>query len=66
MDIWEKAMEGIHMKSKIKELAYQLKADVCGIGSIDRFKDAPTGFMSPQVRDSTLTINGQWSPKGVV
>jgi len=44
MDIWEKAMEGIHMKSKIKELAYQLKADVCGIGSIDRFKDAPTGF----------------------
>lgn len=28
----------------IKNLAYSFGADVCGIGSIDRFKDAPNGF----------------------
>ena len=28
----------------IKEMAYSLGADVCGIGSIDRFKEAPKGF----------------------
>lgn len=32
------------MKNKIKNLAYSLDADVCGIGSIDRFKEAPKGF----------------------
>lgn len=28
----------------IKNLTYSLGADVCGIGSIDRFNDAPKGF----------------------
>lgn len=28
----------------IKNLTYSLGADVCGIGSIDRFKEAPKGF----------------------
>ena len=28
----------------IKNMAYSLGADVCGIGSIDRFKEAPKGF----------------------
>lgn len=32
------------MKNEIKELAYQLGADVCGIGSIERFENAPPGF----------------------
>ena len=32
------------MEKSIKELLYKLDADVCGIGAIDRFKEAPEGF----------------------
>ena len=32
------------MKNEIKELIYSLGADVCGVGAIDRFADAPQGF----------------------
>ena len=32
------------MEKFIKEHAYKLGADVCGIGSIDRFENSPTGF----------------------
>lgn len=32
------------MINKIKNFTYSLGADVCGIGNIDRFKDAPKGF----------------------
>lgn len=32
------------MERKIKEMAYQLGADVCGIGSINRFENASAGF----------------------
>lgn len=28
----------------IRNLTYSLGADVCGIGSIDRFEEAPKGF----------------------
>ena len=32
------------MEKFIKETAYQYGADVCGIGNIDRFENAPTGY----------------------
>lgn len=32
------------MELNIKEKAYMLGADVCGIGNIDRFENAPEGF----------------------
>lgn len=32
------------MENYIKAAAYKLGADVCGIGIIDRFKNAPAGF----------------------
>lgn len=32
------------MEKYIKDVAFQLGADVCGIGSIERFADAPKGF----------------------
>lgn len=33
------------MKSlEVKQLAYELGADLCGIASIDRFDDAPKGY----------------------
>lgn len=31
-------------KDKIKEIAYSLGADLCGIASIDRFSEAPKGY----------------------
>lgn len=31
-------------KEKIKEIAYSLGADLCGIASIDRFAEAPKGY----------------------
>lgn len=32
------------MEKFIKETAYRYGADVCGIGNIDRFENAPTGY----------------------
>ncbi len=32
------------MECYIKETAYRLGADVCGIGSVDRFEDTPAGY----------------------
>ena len=29
---------------EVKEIAYSLGADLCGIAPVERFKDAPTGF----------------------
>ena len=31
-------------KDKIKEIAYSLGADLCGIASVDRFSEAPKGY----------------------
>ena len=28
----------------VKNMAYALGADLCGVASVDRFKDAPKGF----------------------
>lgn len=55
------------MESKIKELACQFGADVCGIGSIDRFKDAPAGFSPLDIFDKTKSVIaiGVALPKGL-
>ncbi|MEN2776817.1 hypothetical protein ABCY62_17510 [Acetivibrio clariflavus] len=44
------------MKRAIKELAYQLGADVCGVGSIDRFENAPTGFSPLDLFDKCKSV----------
>lgn len=46
----------LFVKREIKELAYQLGADVCGIGSIDRFKNAPTGFSPLDLFDKCKSV----------
>ncbi|MDD7193834.1 MAG: hypothetical protein SPJ42_05790 [Oscillospiraceae bacterium] len=40
------------MENYIKAAAYKLGADVCGIGIIDRFKNAPAGFSPLDLFDS--------------
>ena len=49
------------MEKYIKEFALSLGADVCGIGSIDRFANAPTGFspkdIFPECNANIQTIN---------
>jgi len=44
------------MERNIKELAYQFGADVCGIGSIDRFENAPTGFSPLDLFDKCKSV----------
>lgn len=44
------------MEITIKGLAYQLGADVCGIGSIDRFEDAPEGFSPLDLFDKCKSV----------
>ncbi len=45
-----------NMERKIKELAYQLGADVCGIGRIDRFENAPEGFSPLDLLDKCKSV----------
>jgi epoxyqueuosine reductase QueG len=40
----------------IKEIAYSLGADVCGIGSVKRFDDAPKGFHPLDVYSETKSV----------
>ena len=42
--------------TEIKELAKELGADLCGIASIDRFKDSPTGFHPTDVYRNTNSV----------
>lgn len=44
------------MENFIKETAYRYGADVCGIGSIDRFKNAPTGFSPLDLFDRCRSV----------
>jgi len=44
------------MEREIKELAYELGADVCGIGNIDRFENAPTGFSPLDLFDKCKSV----------
>ncbi len=55
------------MERDIKELAYQLGANVCGIGNIERFKDAPTGFSPLDLFDRCKSVIalGIALPKGL-
>ena len=51
---------------KIKKIVNQFGADVCGIASIDRFKDAPTGFHPSDIypEAKSVIIFGKQFPKG--
>lgn len=40
----------------IKNLAYSFGADVCGIGSVDRFKNAPSGFHPLDIYPEAKTV----------
>lgn len=42
--------------NEVKELAFQLGADLCGIASIDRFYDAPKGFHPADVYRGTKSV----------
>jgi len=45
------------MKSQsIKELAYKLGADVCGIAIVDEFKDAPKGFHPTDIMPEATSV----------
>lgn len=52
--------------SRIKEIAYQLGADECGIASIERFNNAPKGFHPTDILSDakTVIIFGKQFPKG--
>jgi epoxyqueuosine reductase len=51
---------------KIKEIVFQLGADVCGIANIDRFKNAPEGFHPFDILSDAVSviIFGKQFPKG--
>ena len=55
------------MENCIKETAYRLGADVCGIGSIDRFENAPTGYSPLDLFDKckSVIVVGIALPKGL-
>jgi epoxyqueuosine reductase len=42
--------------TEIKELAKELGADLCGIASIDRFRESPTGFHPTDVYRNTNSV----------
>lgn len=42
--------------SQVKEMMYSLGADLCGIASIDRFKDAPKGYHPLDVMPSCRSV----------
>ena len=45
------------MKSEdIKEFAYNLGADVCGIANVDRFVDAPKGFHPKEIMPNAKSV----------
>ena len=44
------------MEKYIKNVALQYGADVCGIGSIDRFKNAPKGFSPLDLFDKCKSV----------
>jgi epoxyqueuosine reductase len=41
---------------QIKELAYQLGADVCGIASVNSFQDAPKGFHPTDILSNAKSV----------
>ena len=55
------------MNEQIKKILFDLKADVCGIGAIDRFEDAPEGFSPLDIyKDCQSVISfGIALPKGL-
>ncbi|MDD5934796.1 MAG: epoxyqueuosine reductase [Clostridiales bacterium] len=55
-------------EQSIKQILVSLGADVCGIGSIDRFKDAPAGFSPKDIYHECRSVIsfGVALPKGVM
>lgn len=56
------------MKNKIKEIVYNLGADVCGIANIDRFAEAPKGFHPTDIFTDckSVIVFGVALPKGLL
>ncbi|MBN2348314.1 MAG: hypothetical protein JXJ22_05725 [Bacteroidales bacterium] len=50
----------------IKETAYRMGADVCGVAGIERFQDAPDGFHPNDILPNagSVIIFGKQFPKG--
>lgn len=55
------------MEENIKSMALQYGADVCGIGSVDRFVDAPAGFSPLDIYEKCKSVIavGIALPKGL-
>lgn len=55
------------MENYIKETAYKYGADVCGIGSVDRFENAPDGYSPLDLFDKCQSVIavGIALPKGL-
>jgi epoxyqueuosine reductase len=51
---------------QIKELVYQLGADVCGIASVESFQEAPNGFHPTDILSSakSVIVFGKQFPRG--
>ncbi len=58
----------IIMENRIKSIFLELGADICGIGAIERFKDAPEGFSPLDIYPDCKTVIafGIAVPKGVL
>ena len=56
------------IKEAIKQVAYDLGADICGIAAIDRFQDAPKGFSPTDIyKDCRSVLSfGVALPKGLL
>lgn len=57
-----------HVENNIKNLLYSLGADVCGIGSIERFSQAPEGFAPTDIYAECKSVIcfGLALPKGLL
>ncbi len=42
--------------AEIKQKTYELGADLCGVASVDRFKEAPEGFHPQDVLPSCQSV----------
>lgn len=55
------------MKEKIREIFYNLGADLCGFANVDKFVDTPKGFHPKDIYDDckTVIVFAKALPKGI-